>query len=195
MTARSLPSASTTMAHHTSTALCTTSQPGSGQPSNIGLASSKWDLYNYSVSFASPDTVQKIFQQGYISSCVKKKCHFVFKLYSTMGNLHILGKSVNAIAMDVLATFEFRQKITLLLGPVHSRWWAGHFLTPWKIYFWLFIFALYFVSPRERPWRQRVFQTKSLVIVRATCVFSHAFRKEPREYALTSRSFSGWDEV
>ena len=68
---------------------------------------------------------------------------------------------------------------------------------------------LYFVSPRERPWRQRVFWRKPLVIARATCVFSHAFKKEHRDWrikdascsvypwahSVTSRSFSGWDKV
>ena len=34
---------------------------------------------------------------------------------------------------------------------------------------------LYFVSPRERPWRQRVFRRKTLVIKRAT--FSHMIKK------------------
>ena len=37
--------------------------------------------------------------------------------------------------------------------------------------------SLYFVSPRERSWRQRVFQRRMLVIARATCAFSHAFKK------------------
>ena len=36
---------------------------------------------------------------------------------------------------------------------------------------------LYFVSPRERPWRQRVFRRKTLVNASATCVFSDAFKK------------------
>ena len=37
---------------------------------------------------------------------------------------------------------------------------------------------LYFVSSRERPWRQRVFRIKTRVIARATCVFSQAFKKD-----------------
>ena len=41
--------------------------------------------------------------------------------------------------------------------------------------------VLYFVSPRERPWRQRVFQTKTLVIARTICVFSHTFKKKRRD--------------
>ena len=70
-------------------------------------------------------------------------------------------------------------------------------------------FSLYFVSPRERPLRQRVFRVKTLVIARATCVLSHAFKKEHRDWrikdascsvypwacSVTSRSFSGWDKV
>ena len=64
---------------------------------------------------------------------------------------------------------------------------------------------LYFVSPWERPWCQRVFQTNTFVIGRATCVFSHAFKKEhldwcikdtscgvyPWARSVASRSFSG----
>ena len=38
--------------------------------------------------------------------------------------------------------------------------------------------CLYFVSPRERPWRQHVFWRKTLVIARATCALSHALKKE-----------------
>ena len=34
------------------------------------------------------------------------------------------------------------------------------------------ITLLYFVSPLERPWRQRVFQRETLVTARAICVFS-----------------------
>ena len=68
---------------------------------------------------------------------------------------------------------------------------------------------LYFVSPRERPWRHRVFWRKTLVIARPTCVFAHAFKKEHRDWrikdascsvypwagSVTSRSFSWWDKV
>ena len=68
---------------------------------------------------------------------------------------------------------------------------------------------LYFVSPWERPWRQRVLWTKTLVVARATCGFFHAFKKEhwdwcikiascsvyPWARSVTSRSFSGWDKV
>ena len=64
---------------------------------------------------------------------------------------------------------------------------------------------LYFVSTRERTLRQRVFRRKTLVITRTTCVFSHAFKKEHQDWRLqrvflfmisvTSRSFSGWDQV
>ena len=38
--------------------------------------------------------------------------------------------------------------------------------------------GLYFVSPRERPWRQLVVQNNTLVIAGVTSVFSHAFKKE-----------------
>ena len=69
--------------------------------------------------------------------------------------------------------------------------------------------TLYFVSPGEQPWRQRVFRKKMLVNARATCVFSHAFKKEHWDWRIkdascsvyswtrpvTSRSFSGWDKV
>ena len=68
--------------------------------------------------------------------------------------------------------------------------------------------SLYFVSSRERPWRQRTFRRKALVIARETCVFSHSFKKEHRDWhikdaswsvyswtrSVTSRSFSGWDK-
>ena len=69
---------------------------------------------------------------------------------------------------------------------------------------------LYFVSPQERPWRQRVFRVKTLVIAHATCVLSHAIKKEHRDWRIkdascsvypwarsvtTSRSFSWWDKV
>ena len=37
------------------------------------------------------------------------------------------------------------------------------------IYYCVVYHTLYFVSPWERPWRQSVFQTKTLVIARATC--------------------------
>ena len=50
--------------------------------------------------------------------------------------------------------------------------------------------SLYFVSPRERPWRQRVFWRKTLVIARATCVFSHAFKKEHRDWRINDASYS-----
>ena len=40
--------------------------------------------------------------------------------------------------------------------------------------------TLYFVSPRERPWRQHVVQNSTLVIARVTSVFSHAFKRNPR---------------
>ena len=69
--------------------------------------------------------------------------------------------------------------------------------------------ALYFVSPRERPWRQPIFRRKTLVTVRTTCVFSYTFKKEHIDWrindaswsvyswtrSVTSRSFSGWDKV
>ena len=42
--------------------------------------------------------------------------------------------------------------------------------------------SLYFVSPRERPWRQRVVQNNTLVIARVTSVFSHTFKKESRDW-------------
>ena len=74
-------------------------------------------------------------------------------------------------------------------------------MTSWHI--------VYFVSPRERPWRQRVFWSKTLVIARSTCVFSHAFKKEHRDWRIKDAScsvypwalsvkswpFSGWDKV
>ena len=50
--------------------------------------------------------------------------------------------------------------------------------------------SLYFVSPRERPWRQRVFWRKTLVIARATCVFSHAFKKEHWDWRIKDASCS-----
>ena len=49
--------------------------------------------------------------------------------------------------------------------------------------------TLYFVSPRERPWRQRVFQRKTLVIARETCVPSHAHKKEHRDWCVLQRVF------
>ena len=41
---------------------------------------------------------------------------------------------------------------------------------------------LYFVSLRERPWRQRVVQNNMLVFVRVTFVFYHTFKKESRHW-------------
>ena len=40
---------------------------------------------------------------------------------------------------------------------------------------------LYFVSPWDRLWRQRVFQRKMLNIAYVTCVLSHALKKEFRD--------------
>ena len=42
---------------------------------------------------------------------------------------------------------------------------------------WARLYTVYFVSPRERPRRQRLFQRERLVIARATC----AFKKESRD--------------
>ena len=69
--------------------------------------------------------------------------------------------------------------------------------------------TLYFVSPRARPWRQRVVQNNTLVIARVTSVFSHTFKKESRDWRtndafgsvypstrwVTSWSFTRWDKV
>ena len=69
--------------------------------------------------------------------------------------------------------------------------------------------SVYFVSPRERPRRQRVVQNKKLVIARITSVFSPAFKKESWDWCtkdafcsvyfstcwVTSQSFSRWDKV
>ena len=52
------------------------------------------------------------------------------------------------------------------------------------------IHNLYFVSPRERPWRQHVFQRKTIVTARATCVFSHEFKKEHRDWRVKDASCS-----
>ena len=41
---------------------------------------------------------------------------------------------------------------------------------------------LYFVSPREWLWRQRVFQRKTLVTAREAGVFSQAFKKEHHKF-------------
>ena len=49
---------------------------------------------------------------------------------------------------------------------------------------------LYFVSPRERPWRPDVFWRKTLVTTRATCVFSHMFKKEHRDWCIKDASCS-----
>ena len=68
---------------------------------------------------------------------------------------------------------------------------------------------VYFVSPWEWPWCQRVFQRKMLNITRVPCVLSHAFRNESRDWrikdascsvfpslrSVMSRSFPGWDKV
>ena len=62
--------------------------------------------------------------------------------------------------------------------------WKNNKRTFWNIFFnadWR-LSCLYFVSPRERQWRQRVFLGKTLVIARATCVFSLGFKKEHREW-------------
>ena len=69
--------------------------------------------------------------------------------------------------------------------------------------------ALYFVSPRERQWRQCVVQNKPLVIACVISVCSHAIKKEsldwrtinafcrfyPLTHGVTSRSFSKRDKV
>ena len=86
-----------------------------------------------------------------------------------------------------------------LIGAMFHKFWCCDM----EMMIWL-----YFVSPRERPWRQRVCQTKTLVIAHTTCV-SHAFKKEHQDWrikdascsvypwacSVTSRSFSGWDKV
>lgn len=38
------------------------------------------------------------------------------------------------------------------------------------------MYKLYFVFPREQPWRQAVFQTMKLIIVHVICVFSRTFK-------------------
>ena len=45
-------------------------------------------------------------------------------------------------------------------------------------FFQAFAKQLYFVSPEERPWCQRIFWTKTLVIAYATCMFHHASNKD-----------------
>ena len=52
--------------------------------------------------------------------------------------------------------------------------------------------VLYFVSPRERPWRHRVLRRKTLVIARATGVFSHAFKKEHRDWRIIKGACAGY---
>ena len=49
---------------------------------------------------------------------------------------------------------------------------------------------LYFDSPRERPWRQRVFWRKTLVIACATYVFSHTFKKKHWDWRIKDASCS-----
>ena len=70
-------------------------------------------------------------------------------------------------------------------------------------------FVLYFVSPQEWLWRQRVFLRKTLVNARTTCMFSHVYKKEHRDrrikdascsvypwaHPVMTQSFSGWDKV
>ena len=51
--------------------------------------------------------------------------------------------------------------------------------------------GIYFVSPREWPWRQRMVQNNTLVIARVTSVFSHAFKNESRDWR-TNEAF--WED-
>ena len=59
--------------------------------------------------------------------------------------------------------------------------------------------ALYFVSPRERPWHQRVVQNKTLVIGCLTYVISHGIDTQRLFYSVYSLTrfwrFSRWDKL
>ena len=57
----------------------------------------------------------------------------------------------------------------LCIGLQHIHWRNKQPRTYWERHM---CARLYFVSPRERPWRQRVVQNNKLVIACVTCVFS-----------------------
>ena len=67
-----------------------------------------------------------------------------------------------------------------------------HFCWPTLLPSWLVFMmrGLYFVSHREQRWHQHVFWMKTLVIARATCVLSHAFEKEHRDWRIKDASCS-----
>ena len=138
-----------------------------------------------------------------INGCTSMWSHFlaIQCRYSVSFESNCVLKHYEYIIIQTTKSWDF----TLQCTPQSSH--TFRCARTFKMVAWAW--GLYFVSPRERLWRQRVFRRQTLVIARATWVFSHAFKKEHRDWrikdascsvyswmrSVTSRSYSGWDKV